>query len=154
MSLTRREGLLAIVGVVAGGVVANLSNFAVTTLSRDVSGPPPVATFQPTGLGLGWVLSDEDMQQLGSLQDTAIDATRFEVVEGRDYLGGDVAAFRAVSSGDCAAACDGDPDCTRFTYATTRHETPAKRKMCWLKTDEVEAVRENAGAYVSGQKRE
>lgn len=153
MSMTRREGLLAIAGVVAGGIVANATNFAVTTLGRDTSGPPPVTAFEPTGLGMGWVLSDADLEELGALGTQDIDTSRFEVTERLDYLGGDVAAFRAVSSGDCAAACDGDPECTRFTYATTRHETPAKRKMCWLKNDEIESSRENAGAYISGQKR-
>jgi len=153
MSLTRREGLLAIVGVVAGGIVANASNFAVNTLGRGASGPPPVANFEPAGLGQGWVLSDADMAELGGLEAQAIDETRFEVTERLDYLGGDVAAFRAISSGDCAAACDSDPACTRFTYATPRHETVAKRKMCWLKNDEIEASRENSGAYISGQKR-
>lgn len=153
MSMTRREGLLAIAGVVAGGIVANASNFAVTSFSRDTSGPPPVTNFEPAGLGMGWVLSEADMAELGGLDTQAIDETRFEVTERLDYLGGDVGAFRAVSSGDCAAACDSDPACTRFTYATTRHETPAKRKMCWLKNDEIEASRENAGAYISGQKR-
>ncbi|MCR9080461.1 MAG: PAN/Apple domain-containing protein [Hyphomonadaceae bacterium] len=153
MSMTRREGLLAIAGVVAGGIVANATNFAVTTLGRDTSGPPPVTAFEPTGLGMGWVLSDADLEELGALGTQDIDASRFEVTERLDYLGGDVAAFRAVSSGDCAAACDSDPACTRFTYATTRHETTAKRKMCWLKNDEIESSRENAGAYISGQKR-
>ena len=153
MSLTRREGLLAIVGGVAGGIVANASNFAVNTLGRGASGPPPVANFEPAGLGQGWVLSDADMAELGGLEAQAIDETRFEVTERLDYLGGDVAAFRAISSGDCAAACDSDPACTRFTYATTRHETVAKRKMCWLKNDQIEASRENSGAYISGQKR-
>ena len=75
------------------------------------------------------------------------------LTERLDYLGGDVAAFRAMSSGDCAAACDSDPACTRFTYATTTHATVAKRKMCWLKNDEIEASRANSGAYISGQKR-
>lgn len=153
MSMSRREGLLAIAGVVAGGIVANATNFAVTTLGRAPSGPPPVTAFEPTGLGMGWVLSDADLAELGALGTQDIDPARFEVEERLDYLGGDVAAFRAVSSGDCAAACDSDPDCTRFTYATTRHETPAKRKMCWLKNDDIESSRENAGAYISGQKR-
>ena len=153
MSLTRREGLLAIAGIVAGGVVANLSNFAVTALDRDAGGPPPVTTFEPAGLGMGWVLSETDLQELGALGTQPIDETRFEVNEGLDYLGGDVGAFRAISSSDCAAACDSDPDCTRFTYATTRHETVSKRKMCWLKNDEIIDSRKNAGAYISGQKR-
>ena len=153
MSLTRREGLLAIVGVVAGGVVANASNFAVTLLDRGPSGPPPVASFEPVSLGMGWVLSETDLNDLGALGTQAIDETRFEVQEGLDYLGGDVGAFRAISSSDCAAACDGDPECTRFTYATTRHETVSKRKMCWLKNDEILDSRKNAGAYVSGRKR-
>jgi len=153
MSMTRREGLLAIAGVVAGGIVANATNFAVTNMGRGNSGPPPVTTFEPTGLGMGWVLSETDLAELGQLQTQSIDETRFEVVERLDYLGGDVGAFRAVSSGDCAAACDSDPDCTRFTYATTRHSATAKRKMCWLKNDEIESSREDAGAYVSGRKR-
>lgn len=153
MSLTRREGLLAIVGVVAGGIVANASNFAVTALDRNVSGPSPVTNFEPAGLGMGWVLSETDLQELGTLGAQAIDETRFELEEGLDYLGGDVGSFRAISSSDCAAACDGDPDCTRFTYATTRHETVSKRQMCWLKNDEILDSRKNAGAYVSGRKR-
>lgn len=153
MSMTRREGLLAIIGVVAGGVVANASNFAVNTLGRGAGGPPPVANFEPAGLGMGWVLSEADMAELGGLEAQAIDETRFEITERLDYLGGDVAAFRAMSSGDCASACDNDPACTRFTYATTRHEAVAKRKMCWLKNDEIEASRANSGAYISGQKR-
>lgn len=153
MSLTRREGLLAIIGVVAGGVVANASNFAVTMLDQGPSGPSPVTTFEPAGLGMGWVLSETDLQELGALGAEAIDEARFEVEEGLDYLGGDVGAFRAISSSDCAAACDSDPKCTRFTYATTRHEIVSKRKMCWLKNDEIIDSRKNAGAYVSGRKR-
>ena len=153
MSLTRREGLLAIAGIVAGGIVANVSNFAVTSMDRDASGPPPVTAFEPASLGMGWVLSEADLDELGALGTEAIDETRFEVEERLDYLGGDVGAFRAISSSDCAAACDSDPDCTRFTYATTRHETPSKRKMCWLKNDEIIDSRKDAGAYVSGRKR-
>ncbi len=153
MSMTRREGLLAIAGVVAGGIVANATNFAVTTIGRDTGGLPPAATFEPTGLGMGWVLSETDLAELGRLGAQEIDAAHYEISERLDYLGGDVAAFRAVSSGDCAAACDSDPECTRFTYATTRHETVGKRKMCWLKNDEIESSRPNAGAYISARKR-
>ena len=153
MSMTRREGLLAIVGIVAGGVIANATNFAVTTMGRSNAGPPAVTTFEPTGLGMGWVLSEVDLAELDALGTQAISETRFEVTEQLDFVGGDVAAFRAVSASDCAAACDSDADCTRFTYATPEHETPAKRKMCWLKNDEIESHREQAGAYVSGRKR-
>ena len=153
MSLTRREGLLAIIGVVAGGIVANASNFAVTALDRTTSGPSPVTNFEPASLGMGWVLSEADLAELGTLGTEPIDATRFEVAEGVDYLGGDVGAFRAIGSSDCAAACDTDSDCTRFTYATTRHEVVGKRKMCWLKNDEILDSRNNAGAYISGRKR-
>jgi|GEM_PF-6366295 len=153
MSLTRREGLLAIASVFAGGIVATVSNFSIQNARQSQFAAPNFPDIDLQARGTGWILSEEDMAALTRLDDATIDEARFETFDRVDYYGGDVASFRAVNSADCAAACDADSDCTRFTYATKAHEVTGKRRMCWLKDDTIEGTRRDAGAYLSGQKR-
>lgn len=153
MTLTRRESFLAIYSVLVSSIAANAIGLPPPPLTPTPPDPFAPFHFQPNRLGMGWILSGEDISRLGQLAQANIDETTFEIREGVDHFGGDLSAFRALSSGDCAAACASDPACTRFTFATEKHDVASKRKMCWLKDDSVLRSKANAGAYLSGQKR-
>jgi len=141
----------------------------VFTLAVGVAGGSLIAvsnSIAPQGSGVGgqlmaiapsdgWILTDDERALLAALDARSSDYVNeavFEVSKDTDYYGGDLAAFRAKSLGDCAAACETDPTCSQYTYARVDHEVKAKRKMCWLKTPDVKETRTSAG-YWSGRKK-
>lgn len=147
MKLSRRDLMIA-----AGAAVIAAAGTAATGLTaysiRKASWKPKAAP-QSVSDG-GWVLSQQDMAELESL-DAVPRSETFEFRENVDFLGGDLEAIRVDGLGACVEACEANRQCKAFTYAKTNHPQSFKKMMCWLK--DAEGTSRSDISYVSGVRR-
>jgi hypothetical protein len=154
MALSRRDLLMGLAGVAAGGAVTAAGGLSYRAWRRanNKSLPPSAKHLQGSQLA-DWVLTDDDRAALAQAGQI-VPSKSLTLHDNRDIPGGgDYRSTRVASLGDCVEACEADSKCNGFTFARLSHPLPEKRQMCWLKGDSKLPDMVASGDYVSGVRR-
>lgn len=147
MTLTRRDFLLATLGVILGGAVATGAGLGFYYWRKRALPRPRRVIMAGTD---EWVLTEGDAEIL-ELQDTVAETETFEILKNRDIVGGgDYKMVKVSDLGECVEICAADQQCNAFSYGRLSHGNPAKRRSCYLKSERGSDRISETTSYVSG----
>lgn len=152
MSLSRRDFLTFLIGGTLGGAVATTTGLTYYYTKLKPRNLDMRAVSQPLPADDEWLLTEADLEAFAEA-DRMVDSTELTMLDNTDIPGsGDFQSMRVRNLGECVSACEANSDCQAFTYARSTHALPAKRQMCWLKSEEPQTLVSELSTYVSGRR--